>query len=177
VRSLGSPFDVEVDLGSFRQILTANGTKIRTVMRTLIARHPLCFWMDDVFVGSLMSSPVHTVGANTPLQNAGRLMLEHGIGSVIVVDDDGQLEGILTATDFIRLIAEGDPDPSATVSASMSTDVTTTTANESIQHVADLMVEHDFHHVPVLDEGEVIGVITTTDLTAYLSSREDPSPS
>ncbi|WP_458210255.1 CBS domain-containing protein [Haladaptatus sp. NG-SE-30] len=132
--------------------------------------------MDDVFVGSLMSSPVHTVGTDTSLRNAGRLMLEHGIGSVIVVDDDGQLEGILTATDFIRVIADGDPDPDATVGASMSTDVTTTTANESVRSVADLMIEYGFHHVPVLDNGDVIGVITTTDLAAYISRGEEPSP-
>ncbi|MFC4360209.1 CBS domain-containing protein [Halobium salinum] len=132
--------------------------------------------MDDVFVGSLMSSPVHTVGTDTSLRNAGRLMLEHGIGSVIIVDDDGQLEGILTATDFIRVIADGDPDPDATVGASMSTDVTTTTANESIRSVADLMLEYGFHHVPVLDNGDVIGVITTTDLAAYISRGEEPGP-
>lgn len=123
-----------------------------------------------------MYSPVHTVGADTSLRNAGRMMLDHGIGSVIVVDDD-LLEGILTATDFIRSIAEGDPDPNATVGTVMSTDVTTTTANESIRSVADLMIEHGFHHVPVVDERQVIGVITTTDLTAYLSRREEPSPS
>ncbi len=81
------------------------------------------------------------------------------------------------ATDFVRIIAEGDPDLDATVGTSMSTDITTTTANESIQGVADLMIKCGFHHVPVVDEGQVIGVIMTTDLTAYLSSREEPSPS
>lgn len=133
--------------------------------------------MDDVFVGSLMSSPVYTVDTDTSLQSAGQLMLDNGIGSVVVVDDADQVEGILTATDFIRRVAEGDPDPNATVDTSMSTDVTTTTADEPIQRVADLMVEHGFQHVPVVDAGEVIGVVTTTDLTAYLSSREEPSPS
>jgi len=103
-------------------------------------------------------------------------MLEHGIGSVIVVGENDQLEGILTATDFIRIVAEGDPDPNAAVERSMSTDVTTITANEPIRSVADLMLEHGFHHVPVLDEREVIGVITTTDLTAYISRGEEPSP-
>ena len=145
------------------------------MVATLIPAHTLPSWMDDVFVGSLMSSPVHTVGADTSLRNAGRMMLDHGIGSVIVVADDDQLNGILTATDFIRIIAEGDPDPNATVGTSMSTNITTTTANESIQSVADLMVEYGFHHVPVVDEGQVIGVITTTDLTAYLSNREEPT--
>ena len=105
------------------------------------------------------------------------MMLDHGIGSVVVVDGDDRLEGILTATDFIRLVAGGDPEPDATVDTSMSTDVITTTASESIRTVADVMIERGFHHVPVVDESDaVIGVITTTDLTAYLSNRRDPSP-
>lgn len=126
--------------------------------------------MDDVFVGSLMSSPVRTVRDGTSLQNAGEIMREHDIGSVIVVDDDDRLEGILTATDFIQVIADGNPDPNATVATAMSTDVITTTADESIQTVADMIIEHGFHHVPVVDGESVIGVITTTDLTAYLSN-------
>lgn len=126
--------------------------------------------MDNVFVGSLMSSPVRTVRDDTSLQNAGEIMREHDIGSVIVVDDDDRLEGILTATDFTQVIADGNPDPNATVSTAMSTDVITTTADEAIQTVADMIIEHGFHHVPVVDGEAVIGVITTTDLTAYLSN-------
>lgn len=133
--------------------------------------------MDDIFVGSLMSSPVHTVARDASLRDAGTMMLDHGIGSVVVVDGDDRLEGILTATDFIRLVAGGDPEPDATVDTSMSTDVITTSASESIRTVADVMIERGFHHVPVVDESDaVIGVITTTDLTAYLSNRRDPSP-
>jgi CBS domain-containing protein len=132
--------------------------------------------MDDIFVGSLMSSPVHTVTADTSRQRAGELMLDHGIGSVIVVDEDDALEGILTATDFVRMLAERDADPDAPVATAMSTDLVTTTANESIRSVADTMIERGFHHVPVVDGDDVVGVITTTDLTAYISTRIDPSP-
>ena len=133
--------------------------------------------MDDVFVGSLMSSPVHTVGPETSLRDAGRTMLDRDIGSVIVVDDDERLEGILTATDFVRTVANGDPDPNATVDSVMSTDVTTTTADEPVQSVADLILDRGFHHVPVVDGRQVIGVITTTDLTAYVSSKPVSSES
>ena len=134
--------------------------------------------MEDVFVGSLMSSPVHTVGVDASLREAGELMLKHGIGSVIVSDDNNRLEGILTATDFVRAIAEGEGEPDTTVAVSMSTDITTTTANESIRTIADMMIENSFHHVPVVDDTKgVVGVITTTDLTAYLSNIQDPSPS
>jgi CBS domain-containing protein len=129
--------------------------------------------MEDVFVGSLMSMPVETVTADTPLRTAGETMLEHDIGSVVVVGDDDRIEGILTATDFVRLVAEGDVDPGGTVGAVMSTDLTTITADATIQRVADLILERGFHHVPVVDGDEVIGIITTRDLSAYLSDRGD----
>ncbi|MFB6155522.1 MAG: CBS domain-containing protein [Haloferacaceae archaeon] len=133
--------------------------------------------MDDIFVGSLMSSPVRTVTPDTSLRDAGEQMLADGIGSVIVVDGEGRLAGILTSTDFVRIVAESGTDADATVGDFMSTDVTTATANDSIRDVADMMVDHGFHHVPVVGgDDEVIGVITTTDLTAYVSTVQDPSP-
>lgn len=133
--------------------------------------------MADVFVGRLMSSPVRTVSAETPIQEAARKMSENGIGSVIVVGDGNELEGILTATDFVRLGADGRSAAETPVSEYMSTDIITTAANDDIRDVADLMIDHGFHHVPVVDETEgVVGIVTTTDLTAYLSHIETPSP-
>lgn len=133
--------------------------------------------MADIFVGRLMSSPVRTVTPETPIREAAQKMIDNGIGSVVVVDEGNGLEGILTATDFVRLGAAGRSADETTVAEYMSTDVTTTTANARIRDAADTMVEHGFHHVPVVDETEgVVGIVTTTDLTAYLSHAETPSP-
>lgn len=133
--------------------------------------------MADIFVGRLMTSPVRTVTRETSIQDAARKMSENGIGSVIVVGDDNALEGILTATDFVRLGADGRPASETDVSEYMSSEVITTAANDDIRDVADLMIDHGFHHVPVVDETEgVVGIVTTTDLTAYLSHVETPSP-
>ncbi|EJN58622.1 CBS domain-containing protein [Halogranum rubrum] len=124
----------------------------------------------DIFVGRLMSSPVQTVTRSTPIQEAADLMLRHGIGSVVVVDDVGHLDGILTATDFVTLAADGQPAEETEVNEYMTTDVVTTTANDSVYEVAQTMLDHGFHHVPVVDDTEgVVGIITTTDFTAYLS--------
>jgi CBS domain-containing protein len=132
--------------------------------------------MTDIFVGRLMSSPVRTVSPGTPIQEAARKMSENRIGSVIVVGDGG-LEGILTATDFVRLGADGRSAVDTAVSEYMSTDVVTAEANDDIREIADLMIENGFHHVPVVDDAEgVVGIITTTDLTAYLSHVKTPSP-
>lgn len=124
----------------------------------------------DIFVGRLMSSPVKTVSRDTPIQEAADLMLHHGIGSVVVVDDVGHLDGILTATDFVTLAADGQPAEDTEVYEYMTTDVVTTTANDTVTDVAKVMLDRGFHHVPVVDETEgVVGIITTTDFTAYLS--------
>jgi CBS domain-containing protein len=133
--------------------------------------------MEDIFVGRLMSSPVETVSPDTPVHVAAEKMMDEGIGSVIATDEAGQLEGILTATDFVRVAAEQRWAPDATVETYMTTDVTTTDANAEVRDIADLMIEEGFHHVPVVDDEEgVIGIVTTTDITAYISKVQTPSP-
>jgi len=133
--------------------------------------------MEDIFVGRLMSSPVETVSPDTPAHVAAETMLDEGIGSVVVADDDGQLEGILTATDFVHVAAEQRWAADATVETYMTTDVTTATANDDLRDVSDTMIQQGFHHMPVVDpEGKVIGIITTTDITAYVSTVQTPSP-
>ena len=60
--------------------------------------------MDDIFVARLMSTGLHTVSPETLVEDAAHLMLEHDIGSVVVVDDDNALLGILTSTDFVEIV-------------------------------------------------------------------------
>ena len=133
--------------------------------------------MEDIFVGRIMSPSVHTVGPETLVEETAQLMLDNGIGSVVVTDDDNRLEGILTTTDFVKIVAEQKPKDQTPVSRYMSEDVVTVTAQDSIRDAADSMVEHGFHHLPVVDETEgVIGMVTTSDLASYLSREETPSP-
>ncbi|QIB73077.1 CBS domain-containing protein [Halogeometricum borinquense] len=134
--------------------------------------------MEDIFVARLMSTTLHTVSVDTLVEDAAKLMMENGVGSVLVVDDDNQLLGILTTTDFVQIVAERQPKDQTPVSEYMTSDVVTTTAQVPIQDVADTMMQHGFHHVPVVDDDEgVIGIISTTDLASYLSTAEAPSPS
>ncbi|MFH5800601.1 CBS domain-containing protein [Haladaptatus sp. CMAA 1911] len=134
--------------------------------------------MEDVLVGRLMSTTLQTVTPDTLVEEAAQKMLANEVGSVIVIDDQNHLEGILTTTDFVRIVAERQPKDETPVSTYMSTDVATATAQDSIRDVSDHMVERGFHHMPVVDETEgVIGMITTTDLTGYISHVQTPSPS
>jgi CBS domain-containing protein len=134
--------------------------------------------MDDIFVGRVMSSDLHTVRPKTLVEDAAGVLLDNEIGSVIVVDEDNGLEGILTTTDFVGIVAKSQPKAETAVVEYMTTDVITATAQDSIRDVADAMVEHGFHHVPVVSEEDgVIGMATSSDLAGYLSHIQTPSPS
>lgn len=133
--------------------------------------------MDDIFVGRVMSNDLQTVSPDTLVEDAARVMLDSEIGSLIVVDDDNRLGGILTTTDFVGIVANSQPKAETTVAAYMSTDVITATAQDSIRDVADTMIEHGFHHVPVVSDSDgVIGIVTSSDLAGYLSHIQTPSP-
>lgn len=133
--------------------------------------------MDDIFVAQLMTTELQTVTTDTYVEEAAELMLEKDIGSVIVVDDEGGLAGILTTTDFVDIVANQHPKDQTFVTEYMTTEVVTANGGESIRDAADRMITYGIHHLPVVDEGEgVIGIVTTTDLAAYLSHVQTPSP-
>lgn len=129
--------------------------------------------MTDIFVGRLMSSPVVSVSPETPVQEAATTLLDRDISSLVVTDADNELVGILTTTDFVRMTADKADAAETTVADYMTTTVVTVTANDAITEVAETMVDRGFHHLPVVDEESgVIGMLTTTDMTAYLSYSE-----
>ena len=130
--------------------------------------------MTDVFVGRLMSSPVVSVTPDTPVQEAATQLLDNDISSLVVTDEANELVGILTSTDFVRMIADETVAAETTVADYMTTSVVTVTANDSVDAVANTMVQRGFHHLPVVDESRVIGMVTTTDVTAYVSHTESP---
>lgn len=133
--------------------------------------------MDDIFVGRLMSSDVVTVRPGTGVQEAGELLLDEQIGSVVVTDENGTLKGILTSTDFVQIVAENQPKDDSSVMEYMTTEVVTVDAQDSIQEAADRLITYGIHHLPVVDkEDHVIGMLSTTDLTAYISAVGDQEP-
>lgn len=133
--------------------------------------------MDDIYAARVMSTELHTVSPDTLVEDAARLMLDCGISSLLVVDEDNGLEGILTTTDFLTIVAESFPKAETAVSRYMTTDVVTATAQDPIRDVAATMLDNGVHHVPVVDATEgVIGMLSTTDLATYLSQVQSGRP-
>ena len=131
--------------------------------------------IEDVFVARLMSTDLHTVTPETLVEDAAAVLLDNDVSSVLVVDDDGGLVGILTSTDFVDIVAKSQPKAETTVERYMTRDPITAGAQDGVAAVAATMLEHGFHHVPVVDGDAPIGIITTSDFAAYVSSPESAS--
>ncbi|RAW46608.1 histidine kinase [Halorubrum sp. 48-1-W] len=127
--------------------------------------------MGDVPVGRLMSTDLVTIAVDATAAEAAERMLETGVGSVLVVDDEGRLEGLLTGWDFVQLVRENDPHDETLVRECMTVDVVTASRNESVDALADL-ADGEYSHLPVTDDdGVVVGMLSTTDLTEHLAER------
>ena len=123
--------------------------------------------IDDVFVAQLMSTNLHTVAPDTLVADAAAVLLDHDISSALVVEDD-RLVGILTTTDFVDIVAKSQPKSQTTVERYMTPDPVTADAQDPVPAVAATMIERGIHHVPVVDGDTPIGMITTSDLAAYV---------
>lgn len=122
-------------------------------------------------VEEVMTAPVATTTPDTPVDEAAQTMSDEGIGSLLVAED-GDAIGVVTATDFLSDVAAGETDPTATVTAYMSEDVVTASAETTVAVAAGKMATADVQHLPVTDETGVVGLVSATDLTVYLSYGE-----
>jgi CBS domain-containing protein len=133
--------------------------------------------MDDIFVASLMSNGVVSVTSDTLVEDAAQRLREKEVGSLVVVNDEGRLEGILTSTDFVAIVAKSRPKADTTVDRYMTEKVVTVGPQDPIGDAADTMITYGINHLPVVDDHDtVIGMLSSTDLTAYLSGVQEPSP-
>lgn len=106
---------------------------------------------------------VTTSGAENVIA-AVRLLVEHNIGGVVVVDEDG-VAGILTERDILRLTARAPGElETLSVESVMTTDVITVTPDDELHHVMGLMTEHRIRHVPVIEGGKLGGIVTIGDV-------------
>ncbi|TKX86860.1 CBS domain-containing protein [Halorubrum sp. SS5] len=125
--------------------------------------------MNDVPVDRLMSTDLTTIERGAAAADAAKRMRDTGVSSILVVEPDGRLAGLITATDFVGLVRDNDPKDRTPVEAFMTTDVVTVGREDTVAELA-APTAHGYTHLPVTDaDGRPIGMVSTTDLTAHLS--------
>ena len=123
-------------------------------------------------VRSLMKSPVVSVGPDQSLQSAAQVMREHGIGSVVVEEQDGQVAGILTERDVMHAAAQLGDVGQARVADHMTAPVVTASPNWDVSVAAAEMNERRIRHLVVLDQGAAAGVLSVRDvMSVFLPER------
>jgi len=105
--------------------------------------------------------------------DAIKLMAEKNIGSLLVMSH-GILAGIFTERDYTRKIAlAGKTSKQTLVKEILSRKVVTATPNYSVEECMRLMTENRVRHLPVLQNGEVIGIVSIGDLVNWIISAQD----
>ncbi|HXU72295.1 MAG TPA: CBS domain-containing protein [Polyangia bacterium] len=121
-------------------------------------------------VGALMSGEVVCVSASLKRGEAIALFLDRGLSGAPVVDDAGRPLGMLTRSDLLGAAIEK-PAPS-TVADIMMPIAYTLAENDPLSRGAALMAAEGVHHLPVLgDQGRVVGLISTLDVTRWLARQ------
>lgn len=107
-----------------------------------------------------------SVGPDTPLLQALQMMHERRIGSVLVDDGRGGVQGILTRHDVLGRVTLPQLPLSTPVREVMSAPIRTLDTQDTAQDAALLMSRHGIRHVPVLEDGRVVNVVSERDLFA-----------
>ena len=92
-------------------------------------------------------------------------MVDCKVGSLLVMSDDGEFVGILTERDVLRISAKRDGDLAGVrIEEMMTRDLMVATPDCSIDQAMSMMTEHRFRHLPVMDGGKPIGMVSISDL-------------
>jgi CBS domain-containing protein len=135
---------------------------------------------DAMKISELMSRPVHVCRETESLDRAAKLMWEHDIGDVVVVDDVGQVVAIVTDRDAcMAAYTRGEPLQDIPIAVAMARHVITCTPDDSDAAVAEIMAKHKIRRVPVVDEAHrPVGIVSLNDLARTMArGREVPATS
>ena len=123
-------------------------------------------------VGDIMHTDVKAADAEDTFADVAKVMRANGISSVVVLDKVGKLAGIVTERDIVNLVAAGGDPHTVKVALGMTRrHLETTGSKVDIAEAADKMVSLNIRHLPVVDHGKVVGIVSIRDLTKWAAEE------
>jgi tRNA nucleotidyltransferase (CCA-adding enzyme) len=140
---------------------------INQLLDTLKVQIPQPLTAQDV-----MSSPVRSIRPETTIAEAQRILLRYGYSGLSVVDAEGQLIGIISRRDLDIALHHGFSH--APVKGYMTTNIKTIAPDATMPQIEALMVTYDIGRLPVISAGQLVGMVTRTDVLRelYRSGKE-----
>jgi CBS domain-containing protein len=117
-------------------------------------------------VGEIMTSDVLAVDPSDTIGETAQKMVERGVSSA-VVSDYGTLIGIVTERDLTRAVAGRVHTSEARVREWMTSDPITLGPDASADEAAKIMLDNGFRHVPIVDEGRAVGIVSIRDVARW----------
>jgi CBS domain-containing protein len=121
-------------------------------------------------IGSIMEENVVTLHEGDSIDGVIRMMLRGNVSGFPIVNDDSKVIGIVSERDFVGIVAKTITGKS--VADFMSRDVVTVRPDTTVEDAARVMISSDFRRVPIVHEGVMTGIVTTSDIVNYLGSGE-----
>lgn len=121
-----------------------------------------------MLVAEAMNKNIQTARGDTPVKKLAEIMSENRIGSVIIVSGPGSLEGIVTERDIMSKVVATGKDPSKIVAENIMTKkVIAIDPSKTLEQAADVMTKYKIKKLPVIYQGQIVGIITASDLISY----------
>jgi CBS domain-containing protein len=117
---------------------------------------------------SVKGSNVVSIEPTATLETAVRTLAQHKIGALLVLGTDRRIIGILSERDIVRVLAEqGASALTQPLAQVMTRKVFTCSPSETISVIMERMTAGKFRHVPVIDQDQVVGVVSIGDVVKY----------
>lgn len=108
---------------------------------------------------------VLTLNKDATMREAASLLSDKHVGSVVILDDGEKIAGILSERDIVTSLARQDNNClDLPVSECMTSDVATCTKSDTVEYLMGQMTKHRFRHMPVVENGEMIGIVSIGDV-------------
>ena len=132
----------------------------------------------------IMSRPVVTISPDASLKRAARLLAEHNISALPVLDRSGELVGIVSEADLLQLETRPDPrsqmiplppapHPPQTVAEVMTSDVLVMQSDADVAHVAAQMLEGHVKRIPILQGRRLVGIVSRRDVIKVVARSDE----
>ena len=122
-------------------------------------------------IKELIRDGVISCKSTDPITCAVAKMYMNNVGSVLIIDEDEKPVGIFTERDLVRVVAEGISLDTPLMKV-MSRKLITANTSESVISAAMKMIENNIRHLPVVEEGKAVGMVSIRDLVRALMAQE-----
>jgi CBS domain-containing protein len=130
---------------------------------------------EEDHVRGIMSSPVVHVAPHATVAQALRAMIDHNIGAVVVVDGASAV-GVFTERDLTKGLLDDKDLLDREVGEVMSAPVTTVSPADEVVFIFRVMTEKRIRRLPVIDDGQLVGIVTERDLLRWVDAVATSPP-